>query len=121
MTTILVIEDDPALQEVLYQLLDSEGYTVLLADSGEAGLVTLTYDHVELVIVDLRLPGMDGFAICDRIRASDQPSLPIIVLTANQEPQSVIKSLRLRVNNYITKPFLPDDLFKSVRDALAGI
>jgi DNA-binding response OmpR family regulator len=63
MATILVIEDDEGVQALLYELLTDEGYTVLLADSGEEGLVIVTYDVVDLAIIDLHLPGLPGYAV----------------------------------------------------------
>ena len=93
--TVLVIDDDGATQDLLALLLGSAGYTLLRADSGEAGLALLDQAPVDLVVLDLRLPGLDGFDVCVRIRERADRQPPILVLTATTRPNGATTSFQV--------------------------
>lgn len=112
MTTILVVEDDRALCDLLRSHLEGDGYQVIQAFDGPAALVAAEQHHPQLILLDWMLPGMDGLAVCRRLR---QRSLtPIIMLTARTEEVDQILGLEVGADDYIAKPF-------SIRTVLARV
>lgn len=100
---ILIVEDDPDTLELVSRSLERAGYDVLTAADGERALELLATAAPDLVILDLVLPGVDGFEVCRRIRLSSQ--IPIVVLTARGDEDDVMRSFRLGVDDYVTKPY----------------
>ena len=113
MATLLIIEDEPAMQLGLKDNLELEGYTVDLASDGEEGLTKLKTTNFDLVLLDVMLPKLSGFDICKAARAQGI-NTPIILLTAKGEEIDKILGLELGADDYITKPF-------SVRELLARV
>ncbi len=112
--TVLVIDDDGATQDLLALLLSSAGYTLLHADSGEAGLAMLDQAPVDLVVLDLRLPGLDGFDVCVRIRERAGRQPPILVLTATTRPNGATTSFQLGADDYVAKPYAAGELLARI-------
>lgn len=110
---IMVIEDDPMTREVIQRHLEREGFTVFPFDNGKTGLQNLFQVNPDLVVLDINMPLMDGFTVCERIR--ELSMMPIIMLTARSEPEEIIKGLELGADDYITKPFNGDVLIARVR------
>lgn len=103
---ILVVEDEPDLRSLLDRQLDRAGYRVLLAEDGIEGLETASQETVDLVLLDLMLPHLDGLEVCRRLKRDPRTSrLPVIMLTAKGEPVDRIVGLELGADDYITKPF----------------
>ncbi len=115
--SILVIEDEPTIVELLRTGLSYEGYQVSVANSGAAGLEQAASDNFELVILDLMLPDLDGFDVCRRLRARGSKAL-IIMLTARKDVTDRIAGLDLGADDYITKPFVFGELLARMRAAL---
>jgi len=113
MTRILIIEDDPAIQKGLKDVLEFEGYEVLTANDGAAGYRLVHEKKPELVILDLMLPVIGGFEVCRKLRGDAVPT-PILMLTARSEETDRVSGLDLGADDYVTKPF-------SVRELLARI
>lgn len=104
MQRILVIDDDPNVTSVLKRGLAYEGYTVDIAGAGAQGL-TIARDHTpDLVILDLMLPGLDGFEVLERLRAADE-NLPVLMLTARDASADQVKGLESGADDYVVKPF----------------
>ena len=101
--TILVIEDEKPIQSVLKAFLVDAGYTVLLAGDGVEGLEKFHQHRPDLVLLDILLPGIDGFAVCKTLRQESR--VPIIMLTALDDDASQIKGFDAMADDYITKPF----------------
>ena len=101
--TILVIEDEKPIQSVLKAFLVDAGYTVLLASDGVEGLEKFHQHRPDLVLLDVLLPGIDGFAVCKTLRQESR--VPIIMLTALDDDASQIKGFDAMADDYITKPF----------------
>ncbi len=101
---ILVIEDEPAIREGLLDVLVYHGYEVDSAADGNDGLSKAMTGRHDLILLDIMLPGLDGYAICDRIRAEDRDQ-PIIMLTAKASDDEIIEGLRLGADDYVAKPF----------------
>ncbi len=112
MATILVIEDDRALSDLLRAHLEAEGYTVAQAFDGSSALITVEQWHPDLIILDWMLPGMDGLAVCRRLRKTCLT--PIIMLTARTEEVDQLLGLEVGADDYIAKPF-------SIRQVLARV
>ena len=103
---VLVIEDEPDLRGLLDRQLDRAGYKVLMAEDGLAGLETAWRESVDLVLLDVMLPHLDGLEVCRRLKRDPRTSrLPVIMLTAKGEPVDRIVGLELGADDYITKPF----------------
>lgn len=102
--TVLVIDDDADIQATLKGLLEDEGYTVLTADDGLDGLDRLDGTHPDLILLDLMMPRMDGYAFADELsRRGLRPAIPIIVLTADGRARQ--KAAQVSADGYAEKPF----------------
>lgn len=101
---ILIIEDEAAIREGLSDVLVYHGYVVESAATGPEGLQKAQSGKFHLVLLDIMLPGMDGFEICDRIRSEDRDQ-PIIMLTARDSDDDIVQGLRLGADDYVSKPF----------------
>ena len=101
--TILIIEDEEAIQGVVKAFLEDEGYNVVLASDGLEGMEKFREYHPDLILLDLMLPKMNGFSVCEAIRKESQ--VPIIMLTALDDDDSQMKGFDALADDYITKPF----------------
>jgi DNA-binding response OmpR family regulator len=104
----LIVDDDRVLADVLAFTLRREGFQVILAYDGEAALRTWSDEQPDLIVLDVNMPRLDGFAVCRRIRA--QSDTPIILLTVRGEEDDIVHGLGLGADDYITKPFSPRQL-----------
>lgn len=116
MTRILIVEDEESYREPLVYQLTREGYDVSAAATGEEGLELFTKGGIDLVLLDLMLPGLDGTALCRRIR--EQSRVPIIMLTAKSAEIDKVVGLEIGADDYITKPFNPSELVARVKSQL---
>lgn len=108
---ILVVDDDPFIRRVVGQSLSLSGYDVIVVETGQKGIDAARSEHPDLILLDVMLPGMDGYQICQSLRADPQTtSVPIIMLTALDEPEAVVKGLQAGADDYLTKPFSADEL-----------
>ncbi len=114
--TVLVVDDDEDLVELLKKYLEKDGYEVLTAYDGSAALNLFRLRDVDLIVLDLMLPKVDGLNVCRSIRSESQ--VPIIMLTAKTEEEDRIKGLDLGADDYVTKPFSPGELLARVRAVL---
>ncbi len=117
--TILVVEDDPDIQELLSYNLAKEGYTVITADNGEKALKLAPTVNADLILLDIMLPGMDGTDVLRELRKDAQTAeIPVIMTTAKSEDSDIIAGLELGADDYITKPFSPKVLVARIRSLL---
>lgn len=112
---VLVVEDDEAIQFMQRELLTAEGYEVVLAGSGLEALAAIERASVDAVILDMQLPDIDGITVCQRIRATDQGHLPILIASANRAHESIAEAMAAGADAYLTKPFQPDLLLEQLR------
>ncbi|MDP8992419.1 MAG: response regulator transcription factor [Actinomycetota bacterium] len=113
---ILMVEDDERIRTSVRLLLDDEGHTVVEADSAEEALRVLERRSVDIALVDVMLPGMDGFELCRRLRGAGD--LPILMLTARTDSHDVVAGLEAGADDYLTKPFVPKELSARIRALL---
>lgn len=113
---ILVVDDDPHIRETLKRYLTYEGYRVDLAEDGRQALSGMATDPADLVVLDVGLPDMDGLEVCRRIREADD--VPIIMLTARGTLDDKVDGLDSGADDYITKPFEPEELSARIRALL---
>jgi DNA-binding NtrC family response regulator len=114
---ILVVEDEDLMRAILTQLLEGAGYRVATADSAETALEIFTTEDVSVTLTDIRMSGMDGLALLDQIKSVDSEAL-VVVMTAYSSVDSAIAALRKGAYDYITKPFVNEDLLQSVKNAI---
>ena len=113
---ILIMEDETAIQSVLYELLTDAGYEVSLASDGLEGISLFQSQSFSLILLDIMMPKIDGYAVCEFIRKKSR--IPIIMLTAMDEEEAQIRAFELQVDDYITKPFNPLELVARVKSQL---
>ena len=113
---ILVVEDDARTLRLERFVLEEEGFTVVPAGSGEEALDILAEGKPTLVMLDIGLPGMDGFTTCEKIRESSQ--VPIIMVTAEDRDEDKVRGLESGADDYVTKPFNPRELVARVKAVL---
>ncbi|MGH8649050.1 MAG: response regulator transcription factor, partial [Burkholderiales bacterium] len=112
-TRILIIEDEPAMVAGLRDNFEYEGYEVISAGDGLAGLERALADDPDLVVLDVMMPQMSGLEVCKQLKAR-QPSIPIIMLTARGEELDRIVGLEVGADDYVAKPFNPRELLARV-------
>ncbi|MET1008469.1 MAG: response regulator transcription factor [Gaiellaceae bacterium] len=115
-TTVLVVDDEPIVREVVLRYLERDGFRTLEAGDGATARQLLETESPGLVILDIMLPGIDGLELCRWIRA--RSDLPVILLTARGEEADRIVGLELGADDYVTKPFSPRELAARVRTVL---
>jgi len=115
--TILIVEDEHAVARGIQYALQQEGYEVAVARSGEEGLEIATHQAPDLVVLDVRLPGMDGFEVLRRLRAAGA-KMPVLVLTARDDEVDKVIGLELGADDYLTKPFGLRELMSRIRALL---
>ncbi len=119
MITILLIEDHMPLRENLREMLTLEGYEVFAAENGREGLKLATQHQPALVLCDIMMPGMDGYAVLERLRAdATTKAVPFIFLTAKGTPPDIRAGMNLGADDYLPKPVSRADLLKAVRSRL---
>ena len=114
--TVMVVEDDHAVRSLVRMLLEDDGLTVVEAATGSDAIDVFARHPVDLVLLDLRLPGMNGFDVCRELRRTSD--VPIIMVTAQQDSHDVVAGLEVGADDYVTKPFNDRELLARVRARL---
>ena len=117
MSKILIVEDEEAIADLEKDYLELSDFEVTIENSGDKGLETALTGSFDLVILDLMLPGMDGFEVCKRIR--EEKNIPIIMVSAKKDDIDKIRGLGLGADDYMTKPFSPSELVARVKAHMA--
>ncbi len=115
-TTIVAADDDPQLLRLMMRNLQFEGYEVIPASNGQQALEEIEGQVPDLVLLDVMMPRMDGFTVCQRVR--EFSTVPIIIVTARGQDQDKVRGLDLGADDYLTKPFSVDELLARVRAVL---
>jgi len=117
---ILIIEDELPMRTALKDVLEAEGYRVLLAANGEDGLEHALGDKPDLILLDLMMPKVDGYTVCAELRRLSNP-VPILMLTAKGQIEDRVRGLDAGADDYLTKPFSTDELLARVRAVLRRV
>ena len=117
MSKILIIEDEEAIADLEKDYLELSGFEVEIQNNGDVGLQEALSKDFDLIILDLMLPGMDGFEVCKRIR--DEKNVPILMVSAKKDDIDKIRGLGMGADDYMTKPFSPSELGARVKAHMA--
>lgn len=117
MSRILIIEDEEAIADLEKDYLELSGFEVVIKNRGDEGLQSGLEEEFDLIVLDLMLPGVDGFEICKRIR--EKKNIPIIMVSAKKDDIDKIRGLGLGADDYMTKPFSPSELVARVKAHMA--
>ncbi|MDH4171419.1 MAG: response regulator transcription factor, partial [Acidimicrobiia bacterium] len=115
-TRILTVEDDERIRTAVRLALEDEGWQVVEADDGEQALETFVASPTDVVLIDIMLPGIDGFEVCRSIRRTSD--VPIVMVTARADTHDVVAGLEAGADDYLTKPFAPKELSARIRALL---
>lgn len=118
-TRILTVEDDERIRTAVKLALEDEGWIVDEADNGEDALDLFTRNPTDVVLIDIMLPGIDGFEVCRSIRRSSD--VPIVMVTARADTHDVVAGLEAGADDYLTKPFAPKELSARIRALLRRV
>ena len=111
---VLVVDDQPANLRVVSALLERQGFDVALAETGEAALDAAEAEPPDLLLLDMMMPGMDGFGVMQEIRRRELPKVPVVVLTAAQDRGLLLQAFEAGAVDYVIKPFIPEELLARV-------
>lgn len=118
---VLVVDDDEDSRRLLAYLLERKGYSVVLADGGPAAISALDQAEVDVVVLDVMMPVMDGFAVCRELKKSPSTaSIPVILLTARDDMETRATGMKLGVSDFLAKPVNKEELYVRVRTQLEG-
>ena len=117
MSKILIIEDEVAIADLEKDYLELSGFEVVIENAGDTGLERALNEKFDLVVLDLMLPGMDGFEVCKKIR--EEKDIPILMVSAKKDDIDKIRGLGLGADDYMTKPFSPSELVARVNAHMA--
>ncbi len=119
---LLVVDDELEAQTLLRLMLVRAGFDVAVADSGTDALKQIDTAHPDVVILDVMMPGMDGFTVCEKIRANNAThELPVIILSARSDVESRKRGESVQATRYLTKPISPMSLVKQIQDIVADL
>jgi DNA-binding response OmpR family regulator len=119
--SVLVVDDEPMARTLIRLMLVRAGFEVVEAEDGFDALTKVTSVPPDLMILDVMMPGMDGFAVCRAIREDERmDNLPIIMLSAKTDVESINRGMQVGANKYLTKPVSPEELTRHVREALGA-
>ena len=117
--SILIVDDEPKNIQLLGNLLEENHYDVEFAMNGKECLEWLNRKHFDLVLLDIMMPGMDGFEVCQKIKASQaQKHIPVIFLTAKSETDDIVKAFEVGCSDFVTKPFKAPELLARIKKEL---
>ena len=117
MSRILIVEDEESIAELEKDYLELSGFEVKICNTGDEGLQTALREEFDLIVLDLMLPGLDGFEVCKKVR--EEKNIPIIMVSAKKEDIDKIRGLGMGADDYMTKPFSPSELVARVKAHLA--
>src|SRR6266516_8169735 len=118
--TVLVVDDEPLNVDLLEQELGAAGYKTISAASGEQGVIVAAKSRPDLILLDVMMPGMDGYAVCQSLKQSEATrDIPVVFLTALTDTFEKLRAFKLGAVDYVTKPFQPEELLARVGTHLA--
>jgi DNA-binding response OmpR family regulator len=119
--TVMIVDDEPDIVLMVRLILELEGYSVIEANTGEDALAVLDRESPSALLLDIRLPGLDGWGVLDRLKRSSRlDEMPVIMVSAHSTPSTSARALREGCSGYLTKPFDSEQLVGMVREALSA-
>lgn len=119
MAQILIVEDNPEIRSVLREFLESEGHTVVVAKTGEAGLEAVQEDRPDLILMDIMMPGIDGWELCGKIKSDSRlKDIPVVMVTSKIGKKHMEQSMDCGALAHINKPFKLDQLLETINGFL---
>lgn len=116
---IMVVDDEPYIARVIKFKLEQEGYTVISANDGQSGLQKIKEEKPDLVLLDVMMPGLSGYEVCQKIKEdADLAGIPVVILTAKGQERDREQGLTMGASDYITKPFSPNRLLELVKNMI---
>jgi len=113
---VLIVDDDKHALEILHRLLEKDGFEVLGAQSGAQALVIAGAEQVDVILLDVMMPEMSGFEVCEALRANERTrDIPVILLTAKDDMETRVLGMKLGVSEFLTKPINKRELFARIR------
>ena len=117
---ILIVEDDPDARKVLSLILKLDGFDVAIAAGGQEAIQAMTADPPDLLLLDVMMPGMDGYEVCRWVRANPTTAqVPVVMLSGKADPESVARGREVGANEYLAKPIKPSNLTSQLRAVTA--
>lgn len=118
---IMVVDDEPYIARVIKFKLEQEGYAVISANDGVTGLDRIRQEKPDLVLLDVMMPGLTGYEVCQQVKAdADLAGIPVVFLTAKGQERDREQGLTLGASDYITKPFSPNRLLELVKSIIGN-
>lgn len=118
---ILIIEDYPATSEMMSSILEAEGFKSLVAMEGASGLEMARSQKPDLILLDVMMPGMSGFQVCEKLKADEKTrGIPVIIVSVRGTEENIKKGEKLGADGYVPKPFDPFDLVARIKKLLEG-
>ncbi|HBE72890.1 MAG TPA: hypothetical protein DDW31_02130 [candidate division Zixibacteria bacterium] len=118
---IMVVDDEPYIARVIKFKLEQEGYAVISANDGVTGLDRIRQEKPDLVLLDVMMPGLTGYEVCQQVKAdADLQGIPVVFLTAKGQERDREQGLNLGASDYITKPFSPNRLLELVKSIIGN-
>jgi len=119
---VLVVDDMPANLDVIYKSLRTEGYQVLVATDGETGLKVAAQEKPDLILLDVMLPDLNGFEVCERLKAEpDLQDIPVVFITGQYEMLDVARAYEMGAVDYVRKPFLKAEIMVRIQTQLENV
>ncbi|MBU1356323.1 MAG: response regulator [Candidatus Edwardsbacteria bacterium] len=116
---IMVVDDEPYIARVIKFKLEQEGYTVISANDGQSGLQKIKEEKPDMVLLDVMMPGLSGYEVCQKIREdAELAGIPVVILTAKGQERDREQGLTMGASDYITKPFSPNRLLELVKSMI---
>lgn len=116
---IMVVDDEPYIARVIKFKLEQEGYTVISANDGQSGLQKIKEEKPDLVLLDVMMPGLSGYEVCQKIKEdAELAGIPVVILTAKGQERDREQGLTMGASDYITKPFSPNRLLELVKSMI---
>lgn len=115
--TILIVDDELLIRDLLYDFFTNQGWEITTAENGIKALEILENRTVDLMLTDLRMPGLDGMELTNRVK-EEYPQLPVVIMTGFPSVDTAVQALRCKVEDYIIKPFNINQLYKTVEKSV---
>jgi YesN/AraC family two-component response regulator len=113
MPSLLVVDDELLIRDLLYDFFNGQGWTISVADNGNKAMSIMETKQIDIVLTDIKMPGMDGLELAAWVR-ENHPATPVVIITGYPSVETAVSAIRTKVTDYITKPFNINQLLKTL-------